>query len=209
MQNLLNHNLYLSIISILAAITMVFIFAGILLFCFLLCLIYFLRNKIRKHFPEKDHIQTFAAPRPAIIYYPNTAKSKKHLLTVQESNCDLENNSTEKKSISNENIDRDKECLPEITQQTQDKKCLPNTPQENTFYRPRRSVHIKNLDFSKVNITNEGKYTLRTLISEHDEEIYWQAKMQRIEEMEKRANERNRRYFAQKESEKNNKQKSK
>ena len=196
---LITINAYIN--SILAAITMFFIFEGIILFCFLICLIYVFRNKIRSHFLKKDNIQTFLAPRPTIIYYPDAAKSKKNLLTVQESNCDLENNSTENKLVSKEI--ENKASLPKIPQIIEDKKCLPEVPKEIVSYRPRRTARIRHFEVGKIHIPDERKLNTRIAIPEHDDEIYRQAKMQRIEEMEKRASERNRRYFAQKESEKN------
>jgi hypothetical protein len=83
---------------------------------------------------------------------------------------------------------------------------LPRAPRINEFRRPRRAVHIKDIANSKFNYAPERKQIERTPISEHDERVYREAERLRIQRENRITEERNRRWFAQKEFERYHKQ---
>ncbi len=80
----------------------------------------------------------------------------------------------------------------------------PSAPPEafrgNEFRRPRRPVHIKDIVNSKFNSLPEWRLIERTPISEHDEEVYREAERLRILRESGVAEERNRRYRAQRQN---------
>jgi hypothetical protein len=78
---------------------------------------------------------------------------------------------------------------------------IPCAPCINEFRRPRRAVPIKDMLNSKFNFRPERKQIERTPISEHDEEVYRKAERLRIQRENLIAEERNRRYFTQKQFE--------
>jgi hypothetical protein len=78
---------------------------------------------------------------------------------------------------------------------------LPSVPFVNEFRRPRRPVHIKDIVNSKFNFSPERKRVDRTSIPEHDEAVYREAERLRILRESQIVEERNRRYLAQKQSE--------
>jgi hypothetical protein len=131
------------------------------------------------------------ARRPAQIYYPKQEKKAENVpsqATIIESSPEIS-----------------KACASGagIIEPTSD---LPRAPRIYEFRRSRRAVHIKDIVNSKFNYAPERKQIKRTPISEHDEEAYREAERLRIQEESRIAEERNRRWFAQKQFERYGKQ---
>lgn len=82
----------------------------------------------------------------------------------------------------------------------------PRIPRINEFYRPRRPVNLKDIVNSKFNYRPERKRIKRTPIPEYDEEVYREAERLRVQKESRIAEERNRRWFAQKQFERDGKE---
>jgi hypothetical protein len=172
---------------------MLFIIFTLLIFIILCLAIESIQSNSKDRATKKS--PRYMARRPAQIYYPKLKKKEENVTSQAD---------TTKVSSENSTIESQKASPPETTE-IKPSSDFPCAPRINEFRRPRRAVPIKDMLNSKFNFRPERKQIERTPIPEHDEEVYRQTERLRIQRESSIAEERNRRWFTQKQFERYNK----